>query len=520
MQLLRGGEAECKVAALPRPPSRLRPPPRPPHCRCESKAQRQLQVLSPAPSYDVSEADSDVPGNGAGRLALLQGSFDRKLEASIATEPDVKLLPLLKATAPKPVGRRPGRFSIRFVKSHVAQPLGISFRMNGRSGSVVVGAGMPHFGLCKGDEVVCVNDSFPASILQLQLLLKEALEIELTWQRKELKDNGCGDIAPVLRQSSMYNCVIRTTEDLISACTDPPTSEVSASDWPELDLLSCSSPLPLPNGPHNHRLIYIARTSLQQPFFLDFYNELCGESSGLTSPADRLAREIDGDDLVTLRTASREKVSSGEPTLQESAEELRQAMSLLDAAADAAAALAEEPPANNSLNNSYCNTDLPQQVLIVRDDLPQYGLQSGDELLAINDKRLLSAEHCRALLSTSLQIKLEFRSMAARPSVPRTISLSTASRMLSLDTMSTASRMLSLDTLESFCEEASFENFGSQDRSTEEGSFLGRLLKLAGVLDPCCAGSHAGSLGVARNHFSKAFIEWLSAPLRRPGDTS
>eukprot|EP00929_Paragymnodinium_shiwhaense_P030199 TRINITY_DN17153_c0_g1_i2.p1 TRINITY_DN17153_c0_g1~~TRINITY_DN17153_c0_g1_i2.p1 ORF type:complete len:519 (-),score=76.88 TRINITY_DN17153_c0_g1_i2:481-1992(-) len=326
-------------------------------------------------------------------------------------EPGVTLVPLLKATAPKPVGVIPGRFQVRLVRSHLGQPLGISFHREQKTGAVVVPADLPHLGIYKGDEIIRVNNMVPESLYYLQAFLRKALVVEITWQQcKEFEKKQVQTGMPWMWTGTAIGSGVEASE-VFSECLHPPASQMAAKDWPELDLLSCSPPLPVPDGPDDHRVVYISRTSLHQSFFLKFCSEHRDDFS-LAAASTSLSHEVTDEQayphassqggchktlgLATMSRAGSEAIFSREASAKSLGEtqlefaELRHALAVIHAAI-------EFPP---------------RETLIVLDALPQYGLQRNDELVAINGERLLSAEHCHALLKTSMLIKLEFKTNA------------------------------------------------------------------------------------------------------------
>eukprot|EP00929_Paragymnodinium_shiwhaense_P009746 TRINITY_DN11403_c0_g1_i1.p1 TRINITY_DN11403_c0_g1~~TRINITY_DN11403_c0_g1_i1.p1 ORF type:complete len:511 (+),score=62.22 TRINITY_DN11403_c0_g1_i1:139-1671(+) len=393
--------------------------------RVERSCSSRLQDTVCLPPCKVVDGQANAhEDDGVVGIAMLRSiPAAKSLPMQKAPEPGVQMMPLLTATAPKPVGLMPGRFHIRFGKLHSAQPLGISFGVDDGTGALVIVADSPHLGLCKGDEIVCVNGVYPESLLELQLMLKKALEIELTWHRTEFTDEigattpwhwSSSTVTPDLRHTSMYKSYMRPNADVFSSCLNPPISQVSATDWPEQTLLSCSGPLTLPKGPSIHRVVYIARTSFVQPFFLNICSEKGqqGIDCTLSTTPTTLPDEQSDLRVWSKSTCPSDIMFSREPTLQESAQDLSRAMAAIEAA-DAAATPVAEPREQTSLRDSDCEQTLPQGALIVCEDLPQYGLHSGDELVAINDKHVLSAEHCNALLETNMLIKLEFRTSGA-----------------------------------------------------------------------------------------------------------
>eukprot|EP00929_Paragymnodinium_shiwhaense_P013806 TRINITY_DN121658_c0_g1_i1.p1 TRINITY_DN121658_c0_g1~~TRINITY_DN121658_c0_g1_i1.p1 ORF type:complete len:420 (+),score=47.26 TRINITY_DN121658_c0_g1_i1:29-1261(+) len=327
--------------------------------------------------------DDDAPSNAG--LDVLQRSRDKRLGAKACTQQDVKMRPLLRATALAPVGRGPGRFRIRFVKSHIAQPLGILLTTDGETGRVVVGSNMPDVGLCEGDEVVCVNGLFPECLLELKVYIEDALEIDFTWQRRR-------EFAPTEGGAS-------------EAVRCPPISPAGSSQWPELVLLRCSGLQRLPDKPQSHCVIHIAKTSLQQSFFLNLHSGLCGNLPKGDFAYDHkesvLSRLPMSSTCATEKTCSSESMSSFE------VEELQLGLVAVDA--DAVDTALAEPDQQSSLSTLACDAVPPQERFTLQDEMPQYGLSRGDELLAINGKRPLSFEDCTALLEGSMLVQLEFR---------------------------------------------------------------------------------------------------------------
>lgn len=331
---------------------------------------------------------------------------------------------LLSVSPPIPGGRIPGVFQVNFWRSTARQPLGIRLARN-RHGLTIIAEDYSHYGLRKGDEVMSVgsNTMVARDVGLCALEMERTLNTELVVFHNENsvlpQDNAC--------------CAFVMHVPASSACggfMHPPQPRFGPSSFPMRDLLLTSGPTHYGDGLF---AVSVVRRSKKVSFGVHLCEAGCEDREQEALPA--ILEETSGRPYP-LKLSSASSIGD-EATFCESASDRSSSRSAMDPDYELSPSMSagevfvrdvtykEGQPLVAVTSNYDAGTEpdspasplesvTPEQFLhavriIVREDLPQYGIRSGDELVAMDGVQPTGLASCQSMMRNALSVQLEFR---------------------------------------------------------------------------------------------------------------
>lgn len=298
------------------------------------------------------------------------------------------LSPLLRASPPIPVGRLPGRFKVILQRASLSQPWGITLDKTKR-GTIIIAENAVHLGMRKGNELLGLNGVAQSTVRQYLDALDQSWTVDLDVQQNG-HDLSAGDDAEE-GEEPWGVCMVFPAQDntCVDVCFAPPAPRCRAETWPMRDLLLTTGPLAEESG--SIFTLKVVRASRKQPFGLNLGvdTETGISSVGWAQDPPSLAEaQALGKVKAILDTDS--YVSS--PRCPEWEGE----------GADVAQR-SHNHPMDPTTDNAV------QQTVIIKEDLPHFGLLRGDVLLELNGSAVTDLIACQAALRTSMSVSIELR---------------------------------------------------------------------------------------------------------------
>lgn len=318
------------------------------------------------------------------------GSKDMRRTDVLAREPS--LAPLLKASAPIPLGRLPGRFKVQLWRASLEQPIGISVGVD-PFGSVVLAEDATHLGLRSGDEVLRLNGRYIHDVKQCRQIIEAARELEIeVYHRERQYPCSSGAEKSFIQVPAHQNCFPCFSEPhtlpvWCDPCFNPPESRCRAEEWPLRDLLLASMPEPVDSSDEFFRL-RIQRNSQKQSFGIPL-----AMSSSETDLKSCLGKRGMPESHVPFLPLSESFSSTNH---LDDDEESGKKVTASDTFSTA-------PKESEDVASGTATT------VVVSANTPHLGLQQGDELLEINGVSASDLKASKAMLKKEMSILLIMR---------------------------------------------------------------------------------------------------------------
>jgi len=216
---------------------------------------------------------------------------------------EAEMRPLLKVSAPIPIGTEVGRYRIRIWRKARQQAFGIQFASS--NGLIEIAEDLPHLGLRQFDAVISVNGMNIRSVEECMGVLRSANVLDMVLQHTELDGT-----TSVSQQPTPGGCLFGT-----NACRNSCKKQNSTYSMavPLRTLLSCSKVQVFGDDRQEFQLV-LERKSIKQRFGLNFSaDRISRQGSGMSikiaDDQPHLGLEA-GDSLVSVNGVAASNVDS------------------------------------------------------------------------------------------------------------------------------------------------------------------------------------------------------------------
>mmetsp|Transcript_129885 Transcript_129885/g.361912 ORF Transcript_129885/g.361912 Transcript_129885/m.361912 type:complete len:352 (+) Transcript_129885:88-1143(+) len=216
-----------------------------------------------------------------------------------------RTLPLVKVSAPTPVGLKKVRYCVHIQRASLKQPFGVTFNAATTSDdqcqAISVAEDLPHLGLGRSDRLLAINGTRPKEVSECMKILGEAMSLVLIMQHGEVHNADAKD-------------------GTCACCTEPPDS-FFLTPKTERVTLSVTRPM-ITDEARGEFQLSIHRVSLKQKFGLNFMAEHPRGSGG--APVILVSEDMPhvaltkGDRLVSVNSVSPRSVTECQQVLARS----------------------------------------------------------------------------------------------------------------------------------------------------------------------------------------------------------